>query len=89
MSIFFSNATTLITFGLLVVAMSSGFVSGGTSDQPIKRNEEWLKVQQDVEAKRRQKLDEGKQDGGKSLYEVLQQNKGESCLFALEPTVVL
>lgn len=56
--------------------MSSGFVSGGTSDEPIERNGEWLKVQQELEAKRKQKIEDGKQEGGKSLYEVLQQNKG-------------
>ncbi|KAL8968012.1 MAG: hypothetical protein Q9183_002663 [Haloplaca sp. 2 TL-2023] len=55
--------------------MSSGFVSGGTSDKPITRDEEWLKAQEDIEAARRRKEEEGKQEGGKSLYETLQSNK--------------
>ncbi|KAL8729295.1 MAG: hypothetical protein Q9166_004792 [cf. Caloplaca sp. 2 TL-2023] len=55
--------------------MSSGFISGGTTDKPIDRDDEWLKAQQEIEATRRRKEEEGKQDGGKSLYEVLQSNK--------------
>jgi hypothetical protein len=60
-----------------VFDMSSGFVSGGTIDQPVERDDEWLKAQQEIEDLRRRKEDEAKQDGGKSLYEILQQNKGE------------
>ncbi|KAL9599179.1 MAG: hypothetical protein Q9179_003650 [Wetmoreana sp. 5 TL-2023] len=56
--------------------MSSGFISGGTTDNPIDRDHEWLKAQQEIEATRRRKEEEGKQEGGKSLYEVLQNNKG-------------
>ncbi|KAI9928749.1 hypothetical protein MW887_001967 [Aspergillus wentii] len=55
--------------------MSSGFVSGGTSDKPIERDDEWRRVQQELEEERKRKADLGKQDGGKSLYEVLEQNK--------------
>ncbi|KAK2752807.1 hypothetical protein FQN55_005939 [Onygenales sp. PD_40] len=55
--------------------MSSGFVSAGTTEDPPTRDEEWLKAQQELEAERRRKAEEGKQDGGKSLYEILQQNK--------------
>ena len=57
--------------------MSSGFVSGGTSDQPIERDDEWLKVQQELEATRRRKEEESRQEGGKTLYDVLQANKGD------------
>ena len=59
----------------------SRFVSGGTSEQPIERDEEWLEAQQEIEAKRRQKEEEGRQENGKSLFETLQANKGryESC----------
>ena len=57
--------------------MSSGFVSAGTSDNPIERDDEWLKAQQEIEAKRRRTEEEGRQEGGKSLYEVLQNNKGD------------
>ncbi|KAL9598569.1 MAG: hypothetical protein Q9219_004400 [cf. Caloplaca sp. 3 TL-2023] len=55
--------------------MSSGFVSGGTTDNPIERDEEWLTAQREIEANRRRKEEEGRQEGGKSLYEVLQGNK--------------
>ncbi|RJE24267.1 hypothetical protein PHISCL_03376 [Aspergillus sclerotialis] len=55
--------------------MSSGFVSAGTNEQPIERDEEWHRVQQELEEERRRKAEIGKQEGGKSLYEVLQSNK--------------
>ena len=57
--------------------MSSGFVSGGTTDQPIERDDEWLKAQQEIEASHRRKEEASRQEGGKTLYEVLQRNKGE------------
>ncbi len=57
--------------------MSSGFVSGGTADNPIERDGEWLKAQQEIEAKHRRKEEESRQGGGKTLYEVLQSNKGD------------
>ena len=57
--------------------MASGFVSGGTTELPTERDDEWLKAQQELEAERRRKASEGKQEGEKSLYEILQQNKGE------------
>jgi hypothetical protein len=63
--------------------MSSGFVSGGTIDEPAERDDEWLRVQRDLEEERRRKAEIGKQDGGKSLYEVLQQNKSESAIDSL------
>lgn len=56
--------------------MSSGFVSGGTTDKPIERDDAWLTAQQEIEANRRRKEEEGRQEGGRSLYEVLQTNKG-------------
>jgi hypothetical protein len=57
--------------------MSSGFVSGGTVDKPVERDNEWLKAQQEIEANRRRKEEESQQQGGKTLYEVLQGNKGD------------
>lgn len=57
--------------------MSSGFVSGGTTDNPIQRDDEWLEAQKEVEANRRRKEEEARQEGGKTLYEVLQNNKGD------------
>ncbi|KAJ8115646.1 hypothetical protein OPT61_g2750 [Boeremia exigua] len=50
--------------------MSSGFVSGGTADAPIERDEEWRQAQREIEEKRREKEELGKQNEGKSLYEV-------------------
>ncbi|KZM27789.1 uncharacterized protein EKO05_0001367 [Ascochyta rabiei] len=55
--------------------MSSGFVSGGTADNPIERDDEWKQAQREIEEKRREKEELGKQNEGKSLYEVLQANK--------------
>jgi hypothetical protein len=57
--------------------MSSGFVSGGTHENPIERDDDWLKAQQEVEAARRRKEEESRQQGGKTLYDVLQGNKGD------------
>jgi seryl-tRNA synthetase len=57
--------------------MPSRFVPGGTVDEPIERDEEWLKAQEELESLRRQREEQNQQAGGKSLYEVLQQNKGE------------
>jgi hypothetical protein len=54
----------------------SRFVSGGTVDKPTERDDEWLKAQETIEAARRKKEDDSRQHGGKSLYEVLQANKG-------------
>ncbi|KAF2019068.1 hypothetical protein BU24DRAFT_458779 [Aaosphaeria arxii CBS 175.79] len=55
--------------------MSSGFVSGGTVDNPVERDDEWHAAQKELAEKRRQKeLQENAHDG-KSLYEVLQANK--------------
>jgi len=53
----------------------SRFVSGGTVDEPVERDDAWLKAQQEIEARIRQKEDQGRQDSGKSLYETLQANK--------------
>ncbi|RAL11542.1 uncharacterized protein BO97DRAFT_470988 [Aspergillus homomorphus CBS 101889] len=55
--------------------MSSGFVSAGTDQEPVERDDDWYRVQQELEEERRRKAELGKQDGGKSLFEVLQQNK--------------
>lgn len=55
--------------------MSSGFVSGGTVDNPTERDDEWRKVQAELEATRKAKADLAAQHDGKSLFEVLQENK--------------
>jgi hypothetical protein len=57
--------------------MSSGFVSGGTTDAPIERSDEWLAAQLELEANRRRKADEAAaQNSGRSLFETLEANKG-------------
>ncbi|OCK97397.1 uncharacterized protein K441DRAFT_630282 [Cenococcum geophilum 1.58] len=53
----------------------SRFVSGGTNEQPLERDDGWLKAQNEIEEARRRKEEEGRQADGKSLYEVLQANK--------------
>ncbi|KAH7095485.1 N-terminal domain of NEFA-interacting nuclear protein NIP30-domain-containing protein [Paraphoma chrysanthemicola] len=55
--------------------MSSGFVSGGTVDQPTERDDEWRKAQAELEAARKAKADLAAQHDGKSLFEILQANK--------------
>lgn len=56
----------------------SRFVSAGTDpDSRPPDDDAWLKARQEIELQKAPKKgDEGKQEGGKSLYEVLQANKG-------------
>ena len=61
----------------------SRFVSAGTDADSRPRDDVWLKAQLEVESQRKPKPSEdGKQEGGKSLYEVLQANKGRMLLAA-------
>ncbi len=55
---------------------SSKFVSSGTTDNPIERDDEWQAAREEIENKRRLKEEEARQNGGKTLYETLQANKG-------------
>ena len=57
--------------------MSSGFVSAGTNEEPVERDDAWLRAQKELEEERRRKAEAGQQKDGKSLFEVLQQNKSE------------
>ena len=57
--------------------MSSGFVSAGTNEQPVERDDEWLRAQKELDEERRRKAEIGKQTDGKSLFEVLEANKSE------------
>jgi hypothetical protein len=59
-------------------AMSSGFVSGGTTDAPTERSDEWLAAQKELEANRARKAAAAQQPDGRSLYETLEANKGIS-----------
>jgi hypothetical protein len=57
--------------------MSSGFVSAGTNEEPVERDDAWVRAQKELEEERRKKAEAGQQKDGKSLFEVLQQNKSE------------
>ena len=69
--------------------MSSGFVSGGTIDKPTERDDEWRLAQAELEAKRLEKEDRDKQHDGKSLFEVLQANKGDNAFTSFLHPLVL
>lgn len=66
--------------------MSSGFVPAGTSAddnassrEPTAQDEAWLAAQKQIDASRqaeRAALGKGTQEGGKTLFDVLQANKG-------------
>jgi hypothetical protein len=62
--------------------MSSGFVSAGTADlndtEEPKDTDEWEKARLELEESRKAKETAGIQEGGKSLFEVLQANKGRT-----------
>jgi len=55
--------------------MSSGFVSGGTTDAPIERDDQWLAAQKELEATRARKAAIAQQTDGKTLFETLEANK--------------
>ncbi|KMP09649.1 hypothetical protein CIRG_09819 [Coccidioides immitis RMSCC 2394] len=55
--------------------MSSGFISAGATEYTPGNDEEWQRVKKELEESRKRKAEQGTQDGGKSLYEILQQNK--------------
>jgi hypothetical protein len=65
------------------VAMSSGFVSGGSLDTPAERDDEWHKAQQELDEGRKRKMELDKLNAGKSLFEVLQANQGEFIISIL------
>lgn len=61
--------------------MSSGFISEQTGEVSKPQNDDWVKAQQIIDATRTHKQESGKQEGGKSLYEVLEQNKGRAVQY--------
>ena len=64
--------------------MSSRFVAAGTDPDSAPPDDGWTKARQEVESVRTSGLEnKAKQDDGKSLYEVLQANKGKSDKFVL------
>lgn len=56
----------------------SRFVSAGTNVEPVERDAEWLQAQQELENARRIKEEQSRNTDGKTLYEVLQANKGSA-----------
>lgn len=62
--------------------MASGFVPGGTINRPIERDDEWLRAELELEEERKRKAELGKQQDGKSLYDVLQENKGSFLVLS-------
>ena len=60
--------------------MPSGFVSGGTADAPIERSDDWLAAQKELEETRLRKVEEARQSDGRSLFEILEANKGISVV---------
>jgi len=61
--------------------MSSGFVPAGADATATKPDDAWVKAQQLVAQSRSAETRPSKQDDGKSLYDVLQQNKGGQKSF--------
>lgn len=65
----------------------SRFVSeGGKEDNAAESNDAWTRAKQEVEALKRPKASaqgSGLQEGGLSLYETLQANKGGRFIFLL------
>ncbi|KAL2067056.1 hypothetical protein VTL71DRAFT_1480 [Oculimacula yallundae] len=55
--------------------MSSGFISGGTTDAPLERSDEWLEAQKEIEANALRRAELARQTDGKSLFETLEANK--------------
>lgn len=77
------------------ISIMSRFVTaGGEEAKPSTdpaREDAWAKAQAAIEASRAKpkSLQDGKHDGGKSLYEVLQANKGLSSSLILKCCFVL
>lgn len=57
--------------------MSSRFVPAGSTDDTAPDMDDWDQARKDIEETRRRKEEESRQEGGKSLYDILQQNKGK------------
>lgn len=59
--------------------MSSGFVSAGQSGASAEATDAWEKAKAEIEENRQRRTaaEPGLQEGGKSLYEHLQANKGD------------
>ena len=56
--------------------MSGKFVSAGSLDQNTDRDNEWLQARQELEAKQKERENVKPEHDGKTLFEVLQANKG-------------
>lgn len=67
--------------------MSSRFVAaGGTDVEPPPENDDWAKARKQVDDSKKLKVDaSGTQEGGKSLYEHLQAQKGMLTVHVIAP----
>lgn len=64
----------------------SRFVSAGSNEEASELDDAWQKAQQMIEATRQPKPHVGEQEGGKSLYDTLQANKGDLSRLLYMPT---
>lgn len=64
--------------------MSSKFVAEGAQIQPLSQADEWAKAREKIENARKSKTEDktGTQEGGKSLYEHLQEQRGKSLVYS-------
>lgn len=65
--------------------MSSGFIPSSTSSNLNFRDEEWIKARAELDAARHRKEElSQQQQNGKSLYDVLQANRGDYLYFPFQ-----
>lgn len=62
----------------ILLIMSGKFVAGGTLDKLTDRDDAWLQAEQDLEDRRKERERNKAAHDGKTLFEVLQANKGIS-----------
>jgi hypothetical protein len=55
---------------------ASRFVSSGNADTSLDKEDAWAKAQAAVDAAKAERQQTSRQEGGESLYDVLQRNKG-------------
>lgn len=61
---------------------ASRFVSGGTIDKPIERDDEWLQAQIEIDERSRARAEKATtmMTSGRTLFEQLQENKNKKLL---------
>lgn len=71
----------MVVARLRTIVDMSRFVAAGATDEPSKEDDEWAEAQRKIDATRQPKPRLGEQEDGKSLYDTLQANKGDTVLF--------